>query len=206
MEQGHPMTNKQFSRTLIGAAAALMIVPSQSVAESASAGASQTEAEITSCIRTVMALEVGRWNYMGTIAQLSGKFRTYEAVFVYAEAEPDMWSFKAFGGDVGGDEESAEISYNKLVGTSLVPFEDGALNYDGAHKIHSCVGPDEEGRYQILQEYKVPDGRGAFNTSKNMTWYSEHGSYYAEDFYTQDGRINSRRSGVSTPAVNSAED
>jgi len=159
----------------------------------------QSEAEIASCIRTVMGLEVGRWNYMGTIGQIRGKFRTYEATFVYAAAGPDTWSFKAFGGDVGGDEESAETSYTKLVGTSLISLEDSELNEEGAHNVKSCIGPDAEGRYELWQEYKVPNGNGGFTTAKNMTWYSEHGSYYAEDFITEEGRINSRRSGVTTP-------
>lgn len=177
----------------------LMTTACQTIAETAPAKNNQTNEEIASCIRTVMALEVGRWNYMGTIAQIRGKFRTYEAIFVHAEAGPDMWSFKAFGGDVGGDETSAEVSYTKLVGTTLFSVEDGELTDEGAHKVLSCVGPDAEGRYELHQEYKVPSGDGSFATSKNMTWYSEHGSYYAEDFYTEDGRVNSRRSGVNTP-------
>jgi len=158
----------------------------------------QSDAEIIPCIRTVMALEEGRWDYMGTIAQVRGTFRTYEAVFVYASTGPDMWSFKAFGGDVGGDEETAEESFSQLVGTSIIPVEDGELKEEEAHKILSCVGPDAEGRYEVQQEYKISIGDGAYVTSKNMTWYSEHGSYYAEDIYN-DGRISSRRSGVTTP-------
>lgn len=184
---------------LICATAILMTSACQSVAETAPTQKTQSDEEIASCIRTVMALEVGRWNYMGTIAQIRGKFRTYEAIFVHAQTAPDTWSFKAFGGDVGGDEASAEVSYTKLVGTTLFSVEDGELSEDGAHKILSCKGPDAEGRYEVHQEYKITNSDGSFVTGKNMTWYSEHGSYYAEDFYTEDGRVNSRRSGVNTP-------
>jgi len=165
------------------------------------AAKSQSDTEIANCIRTVMALEEGRWNYMGTIAQVYGKFRTYEAVIVNAEAGEDMWSSKAFGGDFGGDEASAELGYNKLIGTSLVSTDDGAPNHAEAHVIKSCVGPDPEGRYEIKQDYKMPNGKGGYVTARNMTWYSEHGSYYAEDIYNEDGRIQSRRSGVYTPVT-----
>ena len=161
----------------------------------------QGEAEIASCIRTIMALEQGRWNYMGTIGQTRGKFRTYEATIVNAAVGPDTWSSKAFGGDVGGDEASADIGHNKLIGTALVSMEDGEPNEAEAHQIESCVGPDAEGRYEIKQTYKMPNGSGGYVTSQNMTWYSEFGSYYAEDIRNEDGRIMSRRSGVYTPAV-----
>ncbi|MEP3889124.1 MAG: hypothetical protein ABJN69_01580 [Hellea sp.] len=181
------------------AAGIIMITACQSMAQTTFSKNSQSDEEIANCIRTVMALEVGRWNYMGTIAQIRGKFRTYEAIFVYAEAGPDMWSFKAFGGDVGGDENSAEVSYTKLVGTTLFSVENGELTDEGAHKVSSCVGPDAEGRYELHQNYKVSSGEGTYSTSKNMTWYSEHGSYYAEDFFAEDGRVTSRRSGVNTP-------
>lgn len=186
-------------KLLISVATIMMAIACQSAAEAKPATQQQTEAEIASCVRTVMDLEMGRWNYMGTIAQVRGTFRTYEAILVNTKTGPDSWSSKAFGGNVGGDEASAEASHTKLVGTSIFSVEDGKIVQAGEHKIKSCVGPDPEGRYEIHQEYNIPTGDDTFVTSKNMTWYSEHGSYYAEDIYTQDGRINSRRSGVYTP-------
>ena len=163
--------------------------------------AGQNEAEIVSCIRTIMKLDEGRWAYMGTIARVGGKFRTYEAISIHSSAGPDMWSSKAFGGDVGGTEESAETNLVKLVGTSIVPIENGNPNEQGAIKYLSCVGPDPEGRYEAHLEYKIPVGDGKFDTSKNVSWYSEHGSYYAEDHFNEEGRIIARRSGVNTPAA-----
>ena len=188
-------------KTAIGVTAILFMSACQTQENTATVQTVQSEAEIATCIRTVMALEEGRWNYMGTIGQVYGKFRTYEAVIVNAAAGVDTWSSKAFGGDVGGDEASAELGYNKLIGTSLVSMEDGVPNEPEAHKIKSCIGPDPEGRYEIKQEYKMPNGEGGYVTSQNMTWYSEHGSYYAEDIYNEDGRIMSRRSGVYTPVT-----
>lgn len=195
--EGIPMNYK----IAIGVTATLFMSACQATENTATAQTNQSEADIATCIRTVMALEEGRWNYMGTIAQVYGKFRTYEAVIVNAASGDDTWSSKAFGGDVGGDEENAELGYNKLIGTSLVSMEDGVPNVPEAHNIKSCVGPDAEGRYEIKQEYKMPNGQGGYVTSLNMTWYSEHGSYYAEDIYNEDGRIISRRSGVYTPAT-----
>jgi len=159
----------------------------------------QSETDIASCIRTVLALDEGRWAYMGTIARGNGKFRTYATTSVHTATGPDTWSSKSFGGDVGGDEESAEIGYVKLVGTSVVPLEDGVLNDEGAVKYTSCVGPDAEGRYEARLEYTLPHDDGSKLDVKNMTWFSEHGSYYAEDIFYKDGRVLARRSGVNTP-------
>jgi hypothetical protein len=110
-----------------------------------------------------------------------------------------MWSYKSFGGDTEVKEADAEISFSKLVGTSMIPMEDGELKHEEAFKYKSCVGPDAEGRYEAWIEYKMPIGDGKYVTSQNMTWYSEHGSYYAEDIYNVEGRLASRRSGVNTP-------
>ncbi|MEP3889467.1 MAG: hypothetical protein ABJN69_03310 [Hellea sp.] len=188
-------------KTAISITAILLFSACQTAGNMAAAQSIKSDEDIATCIRTVMTLEEGRWNYMGTIAQVYGKFRTYEAVIVNAAAGDDMWSSKAFGGDVGGDEKTAELGYNKLIGTSLVSMDGGVPNEPEAHKIKSCVGPDPEGRYEIKQEYKMPNGKGGYVTAQNMTWYSEHGSYYAEDVYNEDGRITSRRSGVYTPST-----
>ena len=185
-------------KIVIGAAALLAVNACQTV--SAPKKVNQSEAEIASCIRTVMKLDEGRWNYMGTIARLNGTFRTYETTSVHASAGPDMWSSKAFGGNVGGTEEEAKIGYVKLVGTSIVPIEDGVLQEVAAINYLSCIGPDEEGRYEASLEYKLPNKDGTFDTAKNLTWYSEHGSYFAEDNLNSLGRIVARRSGVNTPA------
>ncbi len=160
----------------------------------------QSEAEITSCMRAIRKLDEGRWAYMGTIATLNGKFRTYEAISVHAAEGPDIWSNLSFGGDVGGTEDTAETGFVKLVGTSMIPLKDGELNQGEGVKFLSCVGPDKEGRYEARLEYKLSNGDGTFDTSKNVSWYSAHGSYYAEDHYSEDGRVTARRSGVYTPA------
>lgn len=159
----------------------------------------QSEAEIISCMWTVLKLDEGRWNYMGTIARLNGKFRTYQATSVHDALSNDMWASKSFGGDVGGTEEEAEFGRVQLVGASIVPIEEGVLQYDGAIQYLSCNGPDAEGRYEVELKYKLPNGDGTFDIAKNITWYSEHGSYYAEDIFNQKGRVVARRSGVNTP-------
>lgn len=185
------MTNK----TTIAAATLLFIGACQS-----SAVPNQSETEITSCMRTVMKLDEGRWNYMGTIARLGGTFRTYETTSIHASTGPDTWSSKSFGGDVGGTELAAEAGHIKLVGTSMVPLENGELNLKGAIKYLSCVGPDPEGRYETNIEYSIPNGDGTSDFVKNISWYSEHGSYYVEDHINEEGRVVARRSGVNTPA------
>jgi hypothetical protein len=160
----------------------------------------QTQAELTDCVRKALKLDEGRWDYMGTIARGNGMFRTYETTSVHKSAGEDMWSHKAFGGDVGGDEASAEAGVVRLVGASVIPVEYGELNEDEAVTYTSCTGPDQEGRYETTMEYTLPHNDGSKLSVKNLTWYSEHGSYYAEDIAYQDGRVIARRSGVNTPA------
>lgn len=185
-------------RKIIVATALLFTSACQHTAKVSSA-TEQSEADITSCIRTIMALDEGRWSYMGTIARLNGKFRTYETTSVHTSTGVDTWSSKSFGGDVGGDEQSAEIGHVKLVGTSIIPIENGELMEETAIKYLSCVGPDAEGRYEASLEYKLPNGDGTYDSAKNVSWYSEHGSYYAEDIFDTSGRVVARRSGVNTP-------
>ena len=111
-----------------------------------------------------------------------------------------MWSFRSYGGDVEEDEAEAVASISKLVGTSLVPFEDGRLDEQGAVKYTSCFGPDAEGRYEATHEYSLPHVDDRRLSVKSVVWYSEHGSYYAEDIFEDTGRVLARRSGVNTPA------
>ena len=160
----------------------------------------QADSDLRDCIRTVMQLDEGRWNYMGTIARIDGTFRTYEATSVHERAGEDSWSSKSFGGDVGGTEEGAQGNRVVLDGNRLVPVVNGERDYGSAIEYLSCVGPDAEGRYEVRTQYKIPNGDDTFDLSRNVAWYSEHGSYYAEDHYSPDGRIVSRRSGVNTPA------
>lgn len=160
----------------------------------------QDEMEITSCIRTIMEMDEGRWAYMGTIARLNGTFRTYQTTSVHTATGSDTWSSKSFGGDVGGIEETAEVRLVKLVGTRIIPIENGVLREAEAVQYLSCTGPDTEGRYEATLEYKLPNTDGTFDTAQNVSWYSEHGSYFAEDIINTSGRVTARRSGVNTPA------
>jgi len=182
----------------IGAAALFMTSACQTI--SAPRLAYQSEPDITSCIRQIMKLDEGRWAYMGTIARLNGTFRTYQTTSLHAAVGADVWSSKAFGGDVGGTEEDAETRTVKLVGASRIPIENGVLQEEQAVRYLSCTGPDSEGRYEARLEYQMTNSDGTIETMKNVSWYSEHGSYYAEDIYNEAGRVVARRSGVNTPA------
>ena len=91
-------------------------------------------------------------------------------------------------------------SHIQLVGTAIVPLEDGELNHEGAVNYISCIGPDPEGRYEANIEYKIPNDDGTSDFVKSVSWFSEHGSYYAEDHINEEGRVVARRSGVYTPA------
>ena len=182
------------------AAAAALLITSACQSVSTPATTIQSQAEIASCLRTVMKLDEGRWAYMGTIARLNGTFRTYQTTSIHADAGPDTWSSKSFGGDIADTEETAETGLVKLVGASIIPMEDGVLQEAQAINYLSCIGPDKEGRYEARLEYPLPNGDGTFDTAKNTSWYSEQGSYYAEDIYNTAGRVVARRSGVNTPA------
>jgi len=156
--------------------------------------------DLSECIRTVMTLDEGRWNYMGTIARLDGGFRTYQTTSIHQSEGDNLWSNRSFGGDVGGDEASAQASFVTLQGNAIVPIMDGKPNRQAAVEYKSCTGPDAEGRYEVHTQYKLPNPDGTFDTAKNVSWYSEHGSYYAEDHFNEENRIVARRSGVNTPA------
>ena len=158
-----------------------------------------SNSDIASCVRTVLTLDEGRWAYMGTIARGNGKFRTYATTSVHTAVGPDTWAMKSFGGDVGGDEETAEIGYVKLVGASVIPVENDVLNEEGAIEYTSCVGPDAEGRYEATLKYTLPHNDGSKLTVNNLTWFSEHGSYFVEDLIHESGHVIARRSGVNTP-------
>lgn len=183
---------------VIASAALLLASSHQNTSIAAPKKTSQSEAELTSCIRTVMTLDEGTWAYMGTIARLNGKFRTYETTSMHSLAGPDTWSARSYGGDVS-EEDSDEISIYKLVGAFVIPVENGSLNKEAAIKYTSCVGPDAAGRYETTQEYSLPQSDGSTLKSKNLSWYSEHGSYYVEDVMDESGRVVARRSGVNTP-------
>lgn len=186
------------SKTILCLAALSLINGCQNPSTTAPKKTNQSAADITSCVRTVLKLDEGTWAYMGTIARGNGKFRTFATTSEHASAGTDTWSFRSYGGDMGGD-YSGEISYSKLVGTSLIPLEDNKLMEDDAIKYTSCTGPDAEGRYQVSTEYRLPHMDERFLAVKNIGWFSEHGSYYAEDIFDDTGRILSRRSGVNTP-------
>ncbi|QJB69905.1 hypothetical protein [Parasphingorhabdus halotolerans] len=152
------------------------------------------------CIRKIMQLDEGRWEYFGTIATLNGKFRIYRATSVHTQIDTDTWSSQSFGGDTGTSEDSAKPNLVRLVGDRLVPIIDGTLNLSADTHYRSCSGPDPEGRYQAEVEYRIPNGDGTFDTAHNVSWYSEHGSYFTEFHVNEAGRTVARRSGIQRPA------
>lgn len=178
--------------------ASLLITACQNATSISPDKTSQSEVDITSCIQTVLELDEGTWAYMGTIARGNGKFRTFATTSEHSAAGPDRWAFRSYGGDIG-EEDGGETSYSKLVGTSLIPVEDDKLVEQDAVKFTSCVGPDAEGRYEVTREYGLPHESERRLSVKNMGWFSEHGSYYAEDIFDDTGRVLARRSGVNTP-------
>ncbi|MGB0907432.1 MAG: hypothetical protein ACPGVT_08055 [Maricaulaceae bacterium] len=194
------MTNK----LAISLTALLMTSACQNAATTTPGAPAQSEAEIAACLQDFFKLDEGTWAYMGTIARGNGKFRTFETTSVHASAGPDMWSYKSYGGDMG-EEYGGELSYSKLVGTTLIDFKDGKLSDEPGVKYTSCVGPDAEGRYQATQEYRLPHIDDRWLSVKSVVWQSEHGSYYAEDIFDDTGRIISRRSGVNTPVSEDSE-
>lgn len=187
------------SKIIFGITALMLCNACQPSENTAAPQGMQNEAELISCIQTVLKLDEGQWAYMGTIARGNGKFRTFETTSDHKATGLDTWAFSSSGGDVG-EEYSGETSYSKLLGTSLIPIEDDELNEEDAVKFTSCKGPDAEGRYEVTREYGLPHMDERRLTVKNMGWYSEHGSYYAEDIIDDTGRIIARRSGVNTPA------
>lgn len=167
--------------------------------------AAQSIAEIETCLRTVMELDEGTWNYMGTNAQFRGTFATYQTTSVHASAGPDTWSNMSYGGDMS-PEESNVVSYVRLVGNTLVPLEDGELQEDGRVVYTSCSGPDSAGRYfaTLTYDFDIGDGITIYATSES--WYSENGSHFQEDLRNEKGRLVGRRSGINYPVTDAGEE
>ena len=179
------------------ATAAFLTTACASVGEQTLANTTQPEAEFESCIRTIMQLDEGTWNYMGTIARLSGGFGPYQTTSVHSSAGPDTWSNQSFGGDVEGDE--GDKNYVRLVGNAIIPLVDGKLQHENKLLYTSCEGPDAEGRYASTVEYSMALEDGTRLNAKSTNWASDRGSYYAEFLTDQTGRIVARRSGVTWP-------
>ncbi len=158
----------------------------------------QSSADLANCIRTVLTLDEGTWDYMGTIARMNGKFRTYQTTSIHASAGENKWSARSFGGDVGEDYSNV-THYVHLSGTRLIPLEDGTPNEAAALDYKSCSGPDTEGRYEFEFEYSEPFDDDSRLIIKNQTWRSAHGSHFTEDIFDETGRLRARRSGVYTP-------
>lgn len=190
------MTNQLIAA--IGLAAIILSACSAQTSET-SGEVSSIKPDMNDCLRTVLTLDEGTWDYMGVIARLDGTYRTFETTSTHAAAGDDIWSSSSSGGDISED-YSGETEYHKLVGTWLRPYEDGEAKDEGGVEFTSCTGPDEEGRYAFTLKYNMPlqDGSPIYVTNK--TWRSEHGSHFHEEHVDETGRLRARRSGVYTPA------
>jgi len=193
--------NNFITRTLSALSAALTVAACGGQSEPGIAIENTNSIDLSSCIRTVMNLDQGRWNYVGAIARVNGTVREYRATSVHEARGEDLWSSKSFGGDVGGTEDAADITLVTLDGNRIVPIEDDQFDEDAALDFQSCEGPDPEGRYQAEIEYKIPVGDGSFDFVKNVSWYGQQGTYFAEDHFNAEGRIIARRSGVYLPVT-----
>lgn len=160
---------------------------------SSSTGDASDTPDLNACLKAVQKLDEGTLKYTGTIARLNGKFGLFETTSVHSRVDENTWAFQSSGGDAYNE----EVSYVRLIGNQMVPLENDEPQMAQALTFTSCEGPDEEGRWTTTSTYSMPDGEDATIYASNLTWTSEHGSYYVEDITDETGRIVARRSGVN---------
>ncbi len=94
----------------MAAASTIVLSACNNASNGKPADAQTNEADRIACIRTVLKLDEGHWNYMATIARLNGKFRTFETTSIHASTGPDTWSTQSSGGDVGAEYSDQTIT------------------------------------------------------------------------------------------------
>lgn len=75
--------NNFITRTLSALSAALTVAACGGQSEPGIAIENTNSIDLSSCIRTVMNLDQGRWNYVGAIARVNGTVREYRATSVH---------------------------------------------------------------------------------------------------------------------------
>lgn len=151
--------------------------------------------DLNPCLQQVMDHMEGIFDYTGTIARISGGYRTFITQSTHTRRADGAWDYRSFGGDM--EEPSASIV--RLVGNQFLtrPDEDGAA--EGRRTFTSCEGPNDVGRITTRSTYELPATPDFPQTLfvDVLALYGEQGAYFTETITNEDGEAVAYRSGVS---------
>jgi hypothetical protein len=137
----------------------------------------------------------GTFDYTGTIARISGGYRTFVTQSTHLPQPDGSWEYRSFGGDM--DEPST--STVRLVGNQILTRPDEPDAIEGQRTFTSCDGPNEVGRITTRSTYELvatPDFPQTLYVDV-LALYGEEGAYFTETITDEDGEVVAYRSGVS---------
>lgn len=152
-------------------------------------------ADLNPCLQQVMAHMEGTFDYTGTIARISGGYRTFITQSTHMPREDGSWEYRSFGGDM----EEPSASTVRLVGNQILTRPDEPDATEGQRTFTSCEGPNEVGRITTRSNYELP-GTPDFPQTlfvDILALYGEEGAYFTETITNEDGDVVAYRSGVS---------
>ncbi len=156
--------------------------------------ATAEQADLNPCLTQVMDFMEGNFDYTGTIARVSGGYRTFVTTSKHERLDDGTWEYSS----VGGDLEEPSASNVRLVGNQFLT-RSGDDEAEAARTFTSCEGPNEVGRITTISNYTLPplpDETEELNV-EILSLYSESGGYFTETISNQAGAVIAYRSGVS---------
>ena len=173
------------------AGAALMLAGCTTIAQASEA---PIEDDLNPCLTQVMDFMEGEFDYTGTIARISGGYRTFVTRSTHTRLDTGGWEYSSFGGDM----EERSTSYVRLVGNQFLT-RSAEEETEAARTFTSCEGPNAVGRITTRSSYvlpPLPDETGELFVDI-LALYSESGAYFTETITDETGEAVAFRSGVS---------
>ncbi len=150
--------------------------------------------DLNPCLTQVMDFMEGEFDYTGTIARISGGYRTFITKSNHMRRDDGSWEYSSAGGDM----EERSSSTVRLVGNQFLT-RSGDEEDDAARTFTSCEGPNHVGRITTRSNYTLPplpDETGELYIDV-LAVYSESGAYFTETISDEAGTVVAYRSGVS---------
>lgn len=152
-------------------------------------------ADLNPCLQQVMGHMEGAFDYTGTIARISGGYRTFITQSTHTARPDGSWEYRSFGGDM----EEPSLSIVRLVGNQIRTRPDEPDAIEGRRTFTSCEGPNDVGRITTRSTYELPPVPDIPQTLlvDVLALYGEQGAYFTETISNEDGDVVAYRSGVS---------
>ena len=158
---------------------------------------SNPDVDLNACLKQVMSLMEGKFDYTGVNARISGGYNTFITQSTHDPRPDGSWAYTSFGGDM----DAPSTSIVRLVGNQIRtrPDEDGAS--EAARTFSKCEGPNQVGRITTRSTYELPPVESDPQTLSVdiIALYGEEGAYFTETISDELGNIVAYRSGVSVP-------